>query len=184
MKTEMAKMFELIEELKIGILVTRRADGYLVARPMARQKEAPGADLWFVTSEGSGKLDDLEQDPHVNVTFYRPGKYEWVSIAGTAKVSRDRELVEDLYEDDWRMWFADNGDPRDGTPEDPRIVLIGVDVHTAVFLEQDKPGPVVLFELARGYLTGHRPDVGTMHRIPESETRRGSRHAPHEAEQP
>jgi general stress protein 26 len=182
MKTEMTKMFELIEGMKIGILVTRTADGSLVARPMARQKAAPGADLWFVTGEGSGKLEDLEQDPHVNVTFYGGTKQEWVSIAGMARVSRDRQLIEQLYESDWRIWFSNSGDPRDGTPEDPRMVLIGVDVHTAVFLEQDKPGPVVLFELAKGFLTGERPDVGKMHRVSESDAGREARHSWSEAE--
>ena len=30
------------------------------------------------------------------------------------------------------------------------MVLIGVDVHAAVFLEVNKPQPVVLFELVKG----------------------------------
>ena len=41
-----------------------------------------------------------------------------------------------------------------GTPDDPRLVLIGVDIHAAVFLEADKPQPVVLYELVKGWLTG------------------------------
>jgi hypothetical protein len=45
------------------------------------------------------------------------------------------------------------------------MVLIGVDVHAAVFLEMDKPQPMVLFELAKGWLTGAEPDLGEMHRI-------------------
>jgi hypothetical protein len=56
-------------------------------------------------------------------------------------------------------------DPRYGTPDDPRIVLIGVDVHAAVFLEVNKPKPVVLFELAKGWLTGERAEPGEMHEI-------------------
>lgn len=45
--------------------------------------------------------------------------------------------------DDWKMWFPDEGDPRHGTPDDPRLVLIGVDIHAAVF---HKPQPVVLLK--------------------------------------
>jgi hypothetical protein len=63
------------------------------------------------------------------------------------------------------MWFEEEGDPRHGTKDDPRMVLIGVDVHAAVFLEMDKPQPVVLFELVKGWLTGAEPDLGEMHRI-------------------
>ncbi len=63
------------------------------------------------------------------------------------------------------MWFGEEGDPRHGTADDPRMVLIGVDVHGAVFLEMDKPQPVVLFELVKGWVTGEEPDLGETHRI-------------------
>ena len=43
------------------------------------------------------------------------------------------------------------------------MVLIGVDVHSATFLEVTKPQPVVLFEIAKGWLTGSDPDIGKMH---------------------
>ena len=48
------------------------------------------------------------------------------------------------------------------------MVLIGVDVHSAVFLEVDKPQPIVLFEIAKGWLTGDDPDIGKMHKIEAS----------------
>ena len=63
------------------------------------------------------------------------------------------------------MWFGDEGDPRHGTPDDPRIVLIGVDVHSAVFLEVNKPMPVVLYEIAKGWITGTEPKIGEMHAV-------------------
>ena len=45
------------------------------------------------------------------------------------------------------------------------MVLIGVDVHAAVFLEVNKPQPVVLFELAKGWLTGERMEPGRDPRV-------------------
>jgi hypothetical protein len=45
------------------------------------------------------------------------------------------------------------------------MVLIGVDVHSAVFLEVNKPQPVVLFEIVKGWLTGSDPDIGVMHEV-------------------
>lgn len=44
-------------------------------------------------------------------------------------------------------------------------ILIGVDVHAAVFLEVNKPQPVVLFELIKGWVTGTEPEIGEMHHI-------------------
>jgi hypothetical protein len=45
------------------------------------------------------------------------------------------------------------------------MVLICVDVHAAVFLEVNKPQPVVLFELVKGWMTGSTPELGEMHRV-------------------
>ena len=47
------------------------------------------------------------------------------------------------------------------------MVLIGVDVHAAVFLEVNKPKPVVLFELAKGWLTGVAAEPGQTHQLTE-----------------
>jgi general stress protein 26 len=119
--------------------------------------------LWFVAARGTSKLRDIEHDPHVNLAYYKEGSYEWVSVSGLARLSSDRAKIAELYAPDWKAWFGAEGDPRHGTADDPRIVLIGVDVHAAVFLEVDKPKPVVLFELAKGWLTGARVEAGETH---------------------
>jgi general stress protein 26 len=165
MKSELDKFYGLIEDIDTAMMTTRRSDGHLQSRAMANQKRAGGADLWFVTAEGSPKLDDLVNDPHVNLSYYRDSNREWVSVSGIAAISRDRAKIAELYAPDWKMWFAEDGDPRSGTPDDPRIVLIGVTVHAAVFLEINKPRPVLLYEMVKGWLTGTEPELGEMHHI-------------------
>jgi general stress protein 26 len=167
MSSEIKKLYDLIDDLEIAMMTTRRRDGHLESRAMANQKRAAGADLWFVTAEGTGKLNDIEADPHVNLAYYKDRTREWISVSGTAVLSRDRAKIRELYATDWKAWFPDEGDPRHGTPEDPRFVLIGVTVHAAVFLEVNKPQPVVLYEVAKGWLTGSDPDIGEMHRLDE-----------------
>jgi general stress protein 26 len=165
MKDELEKMYEQIEDIEIAMMTTRRADGHLQSRAMATQKRAAGADLWFVTREGMPKLDDIEGDPHVNLSYYKDRTREWVSVSGVAHLTRDRSKIRELYEPDWKAWFPDEGDPRHGTEDDPRLVLIGVDVHAAVFLEVTKPQPVVLYEVVKGWVTGSMPDVGETHYV-------------------
>jgi len=167
MRTELKKLYDLIEEIEIAMLTTRRTDGHLESRAMANQKWAQDADLWFVTSEGSSKLRDIEHDPHVNLSYYKNGSREWISVSGVATISRDRAKIRELYAPDWKVWFPDGGDPRHGTADDPRLVLIGVDIHAAVFFEVTKPQPVVLFELTKGWLTGKQPDIGEVHTLSE-----------------
>jgi general stress protein 26 len=167
MKQNLEQLYAQVDDIEIAMMTTRRADGHLESRAMATQKRAEGADLWFVTLDGSHKLRDLEDDPHVNLSYYKDRTREWVSVSGIARIVRDREKIHELYAADWKMWFDEEGDPRHGTKDDPRMVLIAVDVHGAVFLEVNKPQPVVLFELVKGWLTGTQPDVGTMHHVGE-----------------
>ena len=61
MKSELEKFYALIEQIEVAMLTTRRPDGHLESRAMANQKKAAGADLWFVTAEGTGKLRDLQR---------------------------------------------------------------------------------------------------------------------------
>lgn len=165
MSTELDKLYELIDDIGTALMTTRRPDGHLEARAMAIQKRAPGADLWFVTRDGTGKIQAIEADGHVNLGFYKDRTREWISISGLARIVRDRQKIHELYAADWKIWFGEEGDPRHGTPDDPRMALIGIDIHAAVFLEADKPQPVVLFELVKGWITGNEPEIGKMHRI-------------------
>jgi general stress protein 26 len=165
MKDELEKFYELVEDIEIAMMTTRRPDGHLRSRAMASQKRAADADLWFVTNEGSDKLSDLSHDPHLNLAYYRDSSKEWISVSGIAAPSRDRNKIRELYAPDWKMWFPDEGDSRHGTADDPRMVLIGVQMHAAEFLEVDKPQPVVLYELVKGWLTRTEPDLGKMHEL-------------------
>lgn len=165
MRSELAKFYALVEDIEIAMMTTRRPDGHLESRAMANQKRAEGADLWFVTAEGTNKLRDLRADPHLNLSYYKDRTREWISVSGIVSISRDRQKIRELYAPDWKLWFAAEGDPRHGTPDDPRFVLIGVEIHAAVFLEVNKPAPVVLYEVAKGWLMGETPELGEMHRI-------------------
>ena len=165
MRAELEKLYEHIDDVEIAMMTTRRPDGHLQSRAMATQKRADGADLWFVTLEGGQKLRDIAADPHINLSYYKDRTREWVSVSGIATITRDRQKIHELYAPDWKAWFPKEGDARHGSADDPRMVLIGVDVHAAAFLEVNKPQPIVLYEVVKGFLTGATPEVGEMHHI-------------------
>ncbi|MCC7007897.1 MAG: pyridoxamine 5'-phosphate oxidase family protein [Acidobacteria bacterium] len=165
MSGDLNKLYEHIDDIEIAMMTTRRLDGHLQSRAMATQKRAAGADLWFVTLDGTPKVRDLLADPHVNLAYYKDRTREWISVSGLAALTRDRAKIHELYAPEWAAWFPKEGDPRDGTKDDPRMVLIGVTIHAAAFLEMNEPQPVVLFELVKGWLTGNTPDVGQMHHV-------------------
>jgi general stress protein 26 len=165
-------LYELIDGIEVAMFTTRRADGHLVSRPMQTQDHTSGVDLWFMTNVETHKLDDLMSDPHVNVAYYRDRTREWVSVAGLATVSNDRELIRELYRPDWKAWLGEDGGSRDGSPNDPRIALILVEAESVTYMKVTKPRPVVLFEVARALVTGNPPEVGAVRTVTERELRR------------
>ena len=158
-------LYNLIEDIETAMFTTRRPDGRLVSRPMATQKRAGGADLWFVTARKSEKIDEIRNDPQVNLAYYKDRTREWVSVSGRARLVDDRSKIRELYQPDWRAWFGDEGHEKHGTPDDPRMILIAVDIEMAMFLEINKPQAVVLFEVVKGIVTGKTPDIGEPERI-------------------
>jgi len=167
-------LYEMIDGLEVAMFTTRRADGRLVSRPMQTQERTSGFDLWFMTNIETEKLDDLMTDPNVNLAYYNNSSREWVSVAGIATVSTDRELVRELYQPDWKAWLGDEGGERDGSPNDPRIALILVEAESVTYMKVTKPKPVVLFEVARAMVTGQPPKVGSLRTVTEREIQRGS----------
>ena len=168
---KIAELYDLIEGIEIAMFTTRRDDGHLVSRPMATQARAEGADLWFATDMRTEKLDDLANDPHVNISYYKDKSREFVSVSATARVVQDRAKIRELWRPDWKAWFEGDGE-KSGTPEDPNIALIAVDADSAVFLKIDKPRPVVLFEVARAIATGKTPELGEVKHLSGSELHR------------
>jgi general stress protein 26 len=159
------ELYDLIEEIETAMFTTRRSDGRLVSRPMATQKREPVADLWFVTDVESHKVDELEQDPNVNLGYFDTKSWEWVSVSGTVRVSTDREQIRALYQPDWKAWFGEIDEVRDGGPDDPRLALLLVDVDSVIYMKRTASKPMVLFEVAKGMITGSRPDVGETRRV-------------------
>ena len=163
------ELHELIDDMGIALMTTRRPDGMLVTRPMATQEPIRDADLWFVTDVDTHKVDELENDPNVSLGYYDEDSREWVSVSGTATISQDRERIRDLYKPDWKMWFGDEGGTRDGGPDDPRLALIFVDAETVTYMKSKHSAPRTLFELAKGMVTGEQPDLGRTERLSPAE---------------
>jgi len=159
------RLYELIEDIEVAMLTTRRRDGSLVSRPMATQHRADGAHFWFAAESGSPKVQEIALDPNVNLSYFKDRTREWVSVSGTARISRDRAKIRELYEPSWKVWFGERNELENGGPEDPRIVLIAVDARAAHFMTVGKPAPVLLFEYLKAKVTGERVEMGVVQEV-------------------
>lgn len=165
MSRDLSELYELIDSMEVAMLTTRRQDGRLVSRPMQTQDVDSEFDLWFVTSDETDKFDELEHDPNVNLAYYDDSSREWVSVSGRARLVRDRQQIERLYDASWRIWFGKVDEERDGTASDPRIVLIEVEVDSVVYMKSDASAPKKAYEVVKAFVTGDRPDVADVKRV-------------------
>ncbi len=143
------KMWEMMKSISFAMLTTEDDDN-LRARPMvAAQSEFDGT-LWFFTRASSHKVDEVNQDQRVGVTYADPSKQDYVSLSGRAKLVRDKSAIDAHWGESMRTWFPKGKD-------DPDIALLKVDVNMAEYW--DAPNSTMLH--AYGYLkavvTGEAP---------------------------
>lgn len=143
------KLGELISHFDTAMLVTKTGDGRLRSRPLAVAKQESEALLYFSTTIDSPKIRELEGDPQVNVVMQAARRF--VSLTGRAHISRDRDLIERLWSDTWKVWFP-------GGKDDPSLALVVVEPDEASYWDSSgTEGVRLLFEAAKAYLTHERP---------------------------
>lgn len=49
--------------------------------------------LVFFANRVSDKVEEIEKDSHVNVSFYDPSTTNWASYSGVAQVSQDKDKI-------------------------------------------------------------------------------------------
>src|SRR3954471_868765 len=117
-------LLEVIDNFDTAMLVTRTSDGALRSRPLAVADCREDGTIYFATSSDSGKVAELEDDPHVNVTLQNDRQY--VSLTGRAEVVDDRALVDRLWSEHWKVWFPEGKD-------DPSLRLLAVHPEMAEY---------------------------------------------------
>ena len=149
--TGVAKLIELTKDIKITMFTTIDAEGHFVSRPMAHHLVEPDGDLWFFAERDSRVVEQITANPHVGLTL--TSNDTWISIDGDAGVVEDQAKKNELWNSWVEAWLPQG-------PDDPNVVLIKVDAHTAEYW--DTPGGTVasLLSFAKSKITGE-PYQGT-----------------------
>jgi len=131
------------------MLTTADSDGSLRSRPMMTQKTEFDGQLWFFTGVNSAKTDEVEREDQVNLSYADPGSETYVSVSGTASVTRNRKKMEELWSPLHGAWFPKGID-------DPDIGLLKVTVEKAEYWDSPSSKVVQLIGLAKALATGKR----------------------------
>jgi len=145
---------KLLEDIDIAMLTTVGDAGYLVSRPLSTQRARfDGKRVWFFTEGDSPKIAEIARHPKVNLAYAAKDKNTYVSVAGDARVNRNRRKINELWSDALKAFFPRGKD-------DPNLVLLEVGVRTVEYWEGPGTllGKVITFVVAR--VTGREEVMG------------------------
>lgn len=151
MNTSSIENFQnLLRDFKVAMLVTRTDRGEMRGRPMALADVGSDGNIVLVTGRNTAKVDEIAQDPHVNVTMQSSMKF--ISISGTASINDDRAKIHQLWQESCRIWFP-------GGKDDPEIVLLQIDGSVGEYWDYSGTvGINYLIEAGRAYFSGQQFD--------------------------
>jgi len=152
-KDVMAHLGELIQGIQVAMMTTVETDGSLRSRPMWTHDRDFDGQLWFFTREHSAKVDEVEHDHHVNLSYAEPSKDRYVSISGRCKLVTDRQKIHELWNPTLKAWFPDG-------VEDPEIALLCVSVEKAEYWDTPNSRMVQLVGFVKAVLTGETYEPG------------------------
>jgi general stress protein 26 len=155
---EMAKVVELIWNIRVALLTTVDLEGRFHTRPVQTLQVERGEAVWFFTGWGSQKVDELLHDRRVSLGYAAPDKHLYLAVSGVASLLRDPKKARELWTAEQRAYYP-NG------PDDERLALLRVQVEQAEYWIA--PGRVsYLIAAAKAAVTGRPAEViGENHKV-------------------
>jgi len=119
----------VVKAAKTGMLVTRDPNGNLHSRAMTpvNVSDDTQLNLIFLANNVSSKFEEIENDSHINVSFFDPSSTDWASYSGRARVTQDKELIHKHWSSCVTGYIGNLGDGvHKGDEGDPRVAVIEV----------------------------------------------------------
>ena len=145
-------LWELIKDIKFGMMTHSHANGMLHSHPLTTQNKShdEGAHLYFFISSNSELAQRIALDGNVNVSYADPSADSYVSLSGQAAVLQDQARKESLWSPSDKAWFP-------GGVSDPDLALLEVTISHAEYWDVKESKMVQLFKIARAALIGQAP---------------------------
>lgn len=152
------KVWDMIKDIHIALMVTQDQSGKLFARPMGAQEKDANGQLWFFTEKNSPKVEEISGNPNVLLSYSEPDKQNYVSITGTAQIVTDQAKINELWTEAMTTWFPKGKD-------DPNIALIRVQPESAEYWDVPSSAFIHAYGYVKAKLTGEQPNPGDIGKV-------------------
>jgi general stress protein 26 len=123
---DLAKLIELIRDIRVALLTTADREGGFHTRPVQTLQADDDGTLWFFTDWGSPKADELRHDVRVSLGYADPAKNAYVALNGSGRLLRDAQRAEELWSIEQRAYYPDG-------PQDARLAVLRVTPERAEY---------------------------------------------------
>ncbi len=123
----------------------------LKVRPMAVQKVDERGNFWFLSADDSHKNADIQADNRVQLLFQGSAHSDFLSVYGMATISKDKQLIKELWEPILKTWFTEGED-------DPRITVLKVEAQEGYYWDNKHGNAVAFVKMAAGAILGKTLD--------------------------
>jgi general stress protein 26 len=127
-------------------------------RPMSVRRVDDDGTVWFLSADDSHKNSELAQDDAVALFFQSSEHSDFLHLGGRASVTRDRGVIESLWEPVLRTWFTAGVD-------DPRITAIRVEPRHGYYWDNKHGNAVAGLKMLVGAALGKTLDDSIEGRI-------------------
>jgi general stress protein 26 len=141
------KKMQSIAGHEVAMMCTSSGNQAMNTRPMQTLKIDDDGCFWFMSKKGSTKNQEIVADSKVQLCYSVPGKSAYLSVHGTATISRDQKKIDELWSPLARAWFPEGKD-------DPNITVIKVSAICGHYWDIKHNKMVQVAAVAMGAITG------------------------------
>ena len=146
------KIWDMIKDIRIGMLTTMTGD-MLHARPMSLVQDDYDGTIWFYTERNAGKTAEIQDDQHICLTFVDRDKETYVCLSGTARLTQDKNLIDQFWNPFVSAWFPKGRD-------DPNLAMLEIKIQHGEHWDSTSSRMVQLYEVLKANVTHKHPQMG------------------------
>lgn len=126
-QAQMDTIQAMVKDIKYTMMTTRNGENHLHSCPMNTTETSIGAkEIWFIGHKPSETVDNIKQNPEVNLAYVTQESDKYLSISGSAELVEDEEKLNELWSVIYNAYFEKG-------KEDPKVQLIKVVPHGAEY---------------------------------------------------